>query len=560
MSWHLSLEELVAATEGQVVVHAQREFKGVGTDTRADLKDKVFIALRGATYDAHQFLETALAAGATALVVESITDDFRARLERTADAAIACATATVVVVPDTLRALQDLGHFWRRKMPAQILALTGTNGKTTTKEFAAAILATRLKVHHSKGSFNNHWGVPLSLLGIEPEHDVAVIEMGMNHPGELKVLSQIAEPDVICVTMVGRGHLEGLGSIEGVANAKQEVYEAAALGSVRIFNLENEHTRRMFERFAPDIAAEPEASSRGVARPRSDAGAPPRPAHQRDDLNSDGRIIVLAGSAYARQHGWSELWNAGLTGVSSGRGGNVGGTQSYPVDLGESIGSPGLRLDVSFEVLQMTAESMRIGGQIRGVAGEVELAVFGQQNVTNLMAAAALALAAGLTPAEIWAALPQCKTIWGRNQWVKLPSGAKVLFDGYNANPESMLAALENFKRLQVSGRKFAILAEMKEMGAHAAEVHFELGRSSAQCGFESIVFFGPSHASFAAGVAAAKYQKTSFVFGSYEQNLALKALPVLELGDVVLIKGSRGMQLEKVLLEMQPVDFTSKG
>lgn len=485
-SWKMSLEELVAGTEGRVSSQNERVFSGVGTDTRAVLKGKIFVALKGDTFDAHDFLPQAVQAGAAALVVHRIPDGARASLENT----------TVVEVPDTLEALQKLGRFWRRKMPAKILALTGSNGKTTTKEFAAELIGSKFQVHASKGSLNNHWGVPMSLLAIEPKHQFAIIEMGMNHSGEITTLAEIAEPDAVVVTMVGRGHLEGLGSIEAVALAKEEIYQAAPAGATYIFNLESSYTRKMYERFFLRL--------------------------------KEAQILNFAGVGCATTHGW------------------LSGTTSPAVD-------------VAFDVASMSVDGMRVCGEIRGVKGETEIPVFGKQNVTNLMAAASLALAAGLTPLEIWAALPRCQTVWGRNQWVKLPSGARVLFDGYNANPESMRAALDNFAFLKPAGRKFAVLGEMKEMGNHAVQVHREIGELAAEAGFEGIAFFGPSKAAFEAGIKSKGFSKSLLLSDAYEQSLAPRLLPVLQVGDIVLMKGSRGMKLEKALLDLKPLDFDVK-
>ncbi|HVK61345.1 MAG TPA: Mur ligase family protein, partial [Bdellovibrionales bacterium] len=153
MSWKMNLEELVAGTGGRVISQIAREFKGVGTDTRADLTDKIFVALVGDNFDANKFLTKAVSAKAAAI----ITHDAAAAKEIEDQ-------TTIILVDDTLKALQRLGNFWRKKMPATILGVTGTNGKTTTKEFTAAIIGSKLKVQYSKGSFNNHWGVPISLL------------------------------------------------------------------------------------------------------------------------------------------------------------------------------------------------------------------------------------------------------------------------------------------------------------------------------------------------------------------------------------------------------------
>jgi UDP-N-acetylmuramoyl-tripeptide--D-alanyl-D-alanine ligase len=470
----MSLEELVAGTEGRVLSQSTREFTGVGTDTRADLTGKIFVALKGDSFDANEFLEKAVSAKAAAIVTHD-----EARAKKLGD------TVTVVLVDDTLKALQRLGNFWRRKMPATILGVTGTNGKTTTKEFTAAMIGSKKSVQYSKGSFNNHWGVPISLLSIEPKHEVAIIEMGMNHPGELTLLSHIAEPDAVLCTMVGRGHLEGVGSIEGAAKAKSEIYEFAPDKAFRIFNLENEYTRKMHQTF-----------SRGI---------PPE------------RILT-----FATRGTWPNV-------------------------------------DVALEIVEVGLDSLKIKGEIQGVYGETSVPVFGKQNVTNLMAASCFALVTGMSPAEVWAALPLCKTVWGRNQWVELQSGARALFDGYNANPESMKAAIENFSHIEVSGKKYAVLGEMRELGQHAPKLHFELGVNAAKAGFEQICFVGPNHAQFIEGLRSGGFMKNPVVSEAYEESLALKALPVLDHTDLVLIKGSRGMQLEKALADLKPVSFESK-
>jgi UDP-N-acetylmuramoyl-tripeptide--D-alanyl-D-alanine ligase len=475
--WKMSLEELVAGTEGKVVSQNEREFNGVGTDTRADLSGKIFFALKGDNFDAHDFLAQAAKSKAAALIVHRLPEgQARKDLE---------AQVTIVQVDDTLKAIQRLGNFWRHKMKATILGITGTNGKTTTKEFAAGILSTKFNVQYSKGSFNNHWGVPISLLSIGPEHEVAVIEMGMNHPGELKLLNEIAEPDVVVCTMVGRGHLQGVGSVEGVAQAKAEIYKYAPKDATFIFNLENPYTNKMFKEWESKKPVE--------------------------------RILTF------------------------------GPKGDWPTT------------DVSLNVQSANAESLHIIGEIQGQGGETTVPVFGAHNVTNLMTAACFGLYCGMTPAEVWMALPKIKMAWGRNQWVDLASGAKALFDAYNANPESMRAAIENFSTLKATGRKIAILGEMRELGDHAPSLHRELGRAVASANFDEVCFFGPSQAEFAAGLKEAGFKKKPLLSDTYEQNLALKALPMLDDRDLVLIKGSRGMQLEKALADLKPLNFDGK-
>lgn len=481
----MTLEELVSGSEAKVVSQFERTFSGVGTDTRADLNGKIFVALKGDTFDAHDFLDKAVAAGATALLVHRLPENAKGLGDK----------VTIVQVDDTLRGLQRLGNFWRRKLGREtgvkILGVTGTNGKTTTKEFAAAVLGAKFDVQWSRGSFNNHWGVPISLLSIDSGHQVAVIEMGMNHPGELTELVAIAEPDAVLVTMVGRGHLEGVGSIEGVARAKAEIYEHASREATRIFNLDNEHTRAMLETWGKGRAP--------------------------------GKVLTFASPAWAKKAGQA--------------------------------------LDVSLEIASQSFDSLVVRGEIRGTTGEATVTVFGSHNVTNLMAAASLALVCGMTPQEIWKALPLCKMAWGRNQWVNLASGARALFDAYNANPESMSAAVDNFAALapKTGGRKMAILGEMRELGEQSPALHRELGERVARAGFDAVAFIGPHHADFEAGLNTAGFSKKLFVSDSYEKSLAPRMLPVLDREDIVLIKGSRGMQLEKALKDLKPLDFEEK-
>lgn len=493
--WSLSVQEAAAAMDGRLELFGSGGlhdlvFKGVGTDTRVDLSGLLFFALVGDVHDAHAHLLSAIDQGANGLVIHRpLTESERQHLLRRVEAK--GFPVAVVVVENTLTALQNLSRHWRHKCRAMILGITGTNGKTTTKEFAAAIISTRLKVQWSKGSFNNHWGVPISLLSIAPEHDVAVIEMGMNHIGELKTLSRLAEADAVVCTMVGRGHLEGVGSIEGVAKAKSEIYEFAPRRSTFVFNLDNVFTYQMMTKFGG-----------------------PQP-------DGEGRRKLTF-----------------------------------------SVKGPS---DVRLQVTSQTPDSISVAGEIQGVDGRAEVPVFGAHNITNLMAASCLALAAGLSPQEIWAALPLCRSAWGRNQWVKLKSGARCLFDGYNANPESMTAALENARAMNLvppggQGKKIAILGEMRELGEHAAAMHEEIGRLAATVGFNHVVFLGPSYLRFSQAFIAAGGKESQLVARSeYNVGLAQEVAKTLTANDFVLIKGSRGMSLETFLKALDPVDFQSK-
>jgi UDP-N-acetylmuramoyl-tripeptide--D-alanyl-D-alanine ligase len=469
----IELSEVQKATGAQALSQIAKQFSGVGTDTRVSLKGQLFIALKGESFDAHDYLEKAVEQGAAGLLVHegsAMLDQLKSRV-------------TVLVVPDTLKALQGLARWVRRSSKAQVIGITGSNGKTTTKEFTAAIIEKFKSVHFSKGSFNNHWGVPFTLLQMPLDTQVAVVEMGMNHAGEITELVGIAEPDVVCCTMVGRAHIEHFGSLEKIAVAKQEIYEAARPTATRIYNLDGTPTSRMHEDGVKKFAS--------------------------------ARILT-----FSSQH---------------------------------------LGADVYLKLVSMSLQSLQLRGTILGVAGEVTVPVFGSQNLTNLMAAAANGIAVGLTPEQVWQGLAECKTIWGRNQLLKLKSGAEMIFDGYNANPDSMKALLENVKTLNIRGRKIGVFGEMLEMGELAPALHEELGELVGGTGFDKVYFIGGSAAKFSEGLQRAGYQKTASVATEFNPAVADELARDLHAGDMVMVKGSRGMKLERFVTPCEPLNFGPK-
>lgn len=239
MNSFITLDDIITATQGSYLSKVNLHFEAVGTDTRKSLHGQLFVALQGETHDAHHYLEQAAQAGAAGLLIHRWDEKLSHLKSKT----------TIILVSDTLIALQKLGQQRRQQWGRPIIAVTGSNGKTTTKEFIAQIIAPFKKVHFNQGSFNNHWGLPLTLLGLKPEHEVAICEMGMNHPGEISALVRLAQPNIVGVTMVGRAHLEGLGTLKAVAEAKSEIYQFNEPNQIekRIFNLDNEWTKAMFD-------------------------------------------------------------------------------------------------------------------------------------------------------------------------------------------------------------------------------------------------------------------------------------------------------------------------
>jgi UDP-N-acetylmuramoyl-tripeptide--D-alanyl-D-alanine ligase len=470
MSLHLDF--ILKSVHGKLLSRHQESFDGVATDTRKSMKNQLFIALKGDAFDAHQFLLQACEQNAAGILVhdESVVDQaLSSRL-------------TVILVKDTLVALQNLAHAVRLQNKALVVGVAGSNGKTTSKEFCAAVLGAVRKVHYSKGSFNNHWGVPFTLLAQPEDAEIAVVEMGMNHAGELALLAKIAAVDVAVCTYVGVEHIEHFGTLEKIADAEEEIYLNSPPLTTRIFNIDNVYTRKMLERSRKNFPS--------------------------------AKVITFSESAVA---------------------------------------------DVQFQLKEVSMDSLSIQGHIRGVAGEAHIPVFGKHNLTNLMVAASVALACGISPQEIWGVLPLCRTTWGRNQLVTTHAGATILFDGYNSNPDSMKALVDNMSLVRSRGRKIGVFAEMRELGQLAAELHEQTGRAVGAASLDSIWFYGPHAEDFVRGLRAAKFAGEIISHTEFDEATSQKIAGNLRSGDIALVKGSRGMQLERFVLAAKPVNFDSK-
>lgn len=234
---NIDINLITQATGGEVLNQAQTQFAGVGTDTRSDLRGKLFIPLKGENFDAHNFIDAAIKSGASGILT--------AEPEKSKNVP---SSVTQIKVLDTLKALQDLAREVRKNWGGPVVALTGSNGKTTTKFYLHQILNSWHKSHVGLGSFNNHWGVPMTILDIPNDAKSAIIEMGMNHKGEIEKLCSIAEPNIVGVLNVGRAHLGHFKNVEEIAQSKAEIYQKKDYVTNMIFNLDNIHTKKMYEK------------------------------------------------------------------------------------------------------------------------------------------------------------------------------------------------------------------------------------------------------------------------------------------------------------------------
>jgi UDP-N-acetylmuramoyl-tripeptide--D-alanyl-D-alanine ligase len=432
---------------------APAAYTEVCTDTRALSQGCLFVALHGERFDAHAFLAQARAGGATGAVV---------RDDRTLPPLPG--TFPLYAVPDTQEALGALAHFHRQRFRIPVAAVGGSNGKTTTKEMLGAILATRGPALKTEGNLNNEVGVPLTLFRLEPSHVAAVIEVGMNHPGEITRLARIVQPDAGLITVVQPEHLEGLGSIEGVAEAEGELFRELRPEAVAVVNLD------------------------------------------------DALIPAQAACSKARKltFGRAEAADVRLVRV-------------------ETLGREGLRATVRYQAQEWP----------------VRLHFIGEHNALNATGAFAVGLALGYSPEECARGLETARPYARRLNVVDGLSGVTVVDDCYNANPASMDAALDTLRTLvSAGGRAVAVLGDMLELGPGELEEHRALGERVAGK-VQRVAFFGPrSEKGFRAasrlGDAAAHFTEVG--------PLVAWLQPQLKAGDVVLVKGSRGMRLERVV------------
>jgi UDP-N-acetylmuramoyl-tripeptide--D-alanyl-D-alanine ligase len=437
-------EVSLSSGDGAVVINK------VSTDSRTIKPGELFVALRGENFEGHDFVESAAKSGATAALIDlnwagNVPENF-----------------ALLRATDTLQAYQALAANYRRSLSLKVLAITGSNGKTSTKDFAASVLARRFQVTKTEGNFNNHVGLPRTILEATSRDEVAVWEIGMNHPGEIAALSKIAAPDAAIITNIGVAHIEFMGSREAIATEKGSLVEAVAPQGTVILNADDPFSERIARRTRAKI--------------------------------------VLAGTT----------------------GGAVRAIE-----------------------IRQSAE----GSEFTIVEGahrcRAQLPVAGSHMVQNALLAVAAGRAFGLSIEECAAGLASAPLTKARLQ-IKEVAGVQFLDDSYNANPDSMKAALRTLVELDIEGKRIAVLGEMRELGAESDRGHREVGQSAATLGVNQLITIGNTAKLIAEGARTAGLDKVSSARSTAE---AAKLLgEIAEPGDLVLIKGSRAARTEDVI------------
>ena len=439
----LMLSEIANAVNGRMI-GADVLLQSVGSDSRHIVKNQLFIGIKGENFDGNSYALEAIKQGAAAVLVSDANTQ----------------ASPAVVVQDTRLALGQLAKYWREKFKIPLVAVTGSNGKTTVKEMLAAILnnATSRPVLATQGNLNNDIGMPMTLLKIRQDHAYAVIEMGMNHEGEIRYLTNIAQPNVAVVNNAGTAHIGEVGSREGIARAKGEIF----------------------------------------------AG-----------LNDDGIAVINADDAFADY--WKSF-NQNRKILTFALDAKADVTASYQVLDGASQ-------------LQLTTPSGNIGFRLN---------MLGKHNISNALAASACAVALGVSNADIARGLESFSGVKGRLQRKAGINNAKLIDDTYNANPDSMKAAIDVLANQ--AGKLIFVMGDMAELGADSAQMHAEIGAYAKQKGIHQLLCFGEIS------------QQASVAFGENATHYA--SLPALlhavaglmNKETTVLVKGSRFMQMERVV------------
>lgn len=459
MSARFTLEQAAWAAGARVIgAGSSPGFEGVFTDSRAPLRGGLFVALRGENFDGSAFAGQAVRAGAAGVLAPADAVE-KVRTE--------VGSAALLAAADTTRALGLLAGAWRRQLAnLRVVCITGSTGKTSTKELIAEVLAAAGPSLKTEGNLNNEVGVPLTLLRLGEEHRYAAIECGMNHLGEIARLASYADPDVGVVTNVGPVHLEGCGSIEGVAHAKGELFHALRDTGVAVANAD------------------------------------------------DARVMAQAKLSRRRLLSFGAAYNADVR-VHEAHHGGAG--------------------------LQVTLE-------FAGAKRDVELKLIGLHNAGNAAAAAAAGLALGIEPDAILRGLANATTPGRRMRPVRLQNGALLIDDCYNANPSSTKAALLTLTQLvQGKGRAIAVLGDMLELGHTELDLHRDVGRFAATAGPAFLVCFGKRARSLGEGAVEAGLARESVEFTEDPAEAVHLVAPRLRPDDVVLVKGSRGMKMERI-------------
>lgn len=458
IAWNI--HDILDATGGRLVAgESAPPFRGFFIDSRITAPGSAFVAIKGKIHDGHFFVHEIVKNGCSGLVInEDSVGKVMSELREFKG-------LTVISVQNTTEALGLLAKYQRARSGVKLVAVTGSSGKTSTRAMTASIMSERFKTLSTTGNLNNDIGLPITLLGLSDVHEWAIVELGASAPGEIGALSQIARPDIGIITNIGQAHLEGFGSIEGVAKAKSELVYALDENGIAILNANDPFLRKTGKECGKKVlyyGTEPDADIRGSLIE-----------------NHTDRII--------------------------------------------------------FDIFLPDGQ------------GRVELKTPGPFMMMNALAAAAAAWSAGIGISQICSGLNGFKPEKGRLAVKISAKGAKIIDDTYNANPSSMLAAIETLASVKGHGRAFLVCGDMLELGHYSSALHEEIGRAAAGKGIDGLFVFG-SFSEYVKKGALEAGMTIDRIHTGDKAELAEAVMEKADADDWILVKGSRSMQMEEIV------------
>ena len=444
----MMLSEVIQAVRGSYGYPADVEVKDISTDTRTITEGSLFIALKGANFDGHDFAAQAMEAGAVAVVTERPVEGARC-----------------LIVDSTSQALLDAASYYRSRFDIPLVGITGSVGKTTTKEMIWSVMSKSFKTLKTEANHNNEVGMPKTLLELDSTHQAAVIEMGMNHKGEISRMSTSCKPTVCVITNIGVSHIENLGSQEGILKAKMEILDGASAD-------------------APLI------------------------------LSRDDRIL-----SKAQVYGDRKIWYYSVSKKDS---------DVYASDI--AADSRGISFTIHYAREKLPAR----------------INCLGEHNVKNALAAFCVGAALGMDNADIIAGLADFRPE-GMRQNIIEENGITYILDCYNAAPDSMKASLSVLGQVSVRGRRIAVLGDMLELGKGSTRYHRAVGEYVKNSKTDILLCFGKNSNYYIEGACDKGFDRANTAHFDSREELAEHLKGILQEGDAVLFKGSRGMKLEEV-------------
>ncbi|MHB1392280.1 MAG: UDP-N-acetylmuramoyl-tripeptide--D-alanyl-D-alanine ligase [Clostridia bacterium] len=448
----LSIGEIVASAQG-TLSNSGRDFlvSGVSIDSRRINPGDMFIALKGESFDGHDFIAKAVENGAAVVVTEKPLNELG---------------IPYILVRDTLKALQDIARYYRGKFQIPFVAVTGSSGKTTTKDMIASVLSQKFNVLKTEGNFNNAIGLPLTLLKLQYSHEIAILEMGMNSPGEISLLSDIVRQDIGVISNVGNAHIEKLGSKENILKAKLEIYD-------------------YFDK------------------------------HNTAVINGDNAMLADFSSEKYR-------------------------VVRYGMDQSNDL--------YAFGIMEKGEEGIDFSVNMEGAAVSFTVLLPGMHNVYNALSAIAVARLFGMKAEDIRKGLLSFKPSKMRMDIINTKGGVKIINDAYNANPESLKAAIDVLQSLKSGGRSVCITGDMLELGDVSEEEHYNIGAYAAAIGVDIIAAVGNFSEAVKRGAEASGMDSKNIYAFPVKKEAALLMDKIIKPGDVVLVKGSRAIKMEYIV------------